>query len=184
MLLRVKKLNFFDYLSLLTVVIAFVGLFFGRTLQREVELSLLNTAIIFGLLGGSAFYYLRRTSLIEWKIFSRSGSFLAITLYLAAAVSIYHYVSFKIETVHFIQFSLLAIFLVLSWATNQNSIEPSAATKAAAKAALAVIALSCFEEFLQLYVPDRFFDWRDIAINCFSSLFGAVLGYLTLNKSS
>ena len=71
-----------------------------------------------------------------------------------------------LERVHFIKFSLLAIFIFASGLLNSPNRNFLAAVGCGA-----LIGVS--DEVLQLFVPNRFFDWRDILMNCLAALLGA-----------
>ncbi|MCB0340204.1 MAG: VanZ family protein, partial [Bdellovibrionales bacterium] len=71
-----------------------------------------------------------------------------------------------IERIHFLKYGLLALCIFLSFPRLSK-------TRRFALSTLLTSLVGCAEESLQILVPDRFFDWRDIAINVLAAALGA-----------
>ncbi len=82
-------------------------------------------------------------------------------------------IALPIEHVHFLKFGALAFFLFYS----QTEQTPLSTRLVQAASTAAVVGF--LEETLQLFVPNRYFDWRDIALNWCGSGFGTLLAWIT-----
>ncbi len=72
------------------------------------------------------------------------------------------------EKFHFIEYGFLSALLFARWHSF-------------AKSVLVSSGVGIVEEYFQMLAPERYFDEKDILINCVGSLYGAILFYW-LNK--
>jgi VanZ family protein len=107
----------------------------------------------------------------NWK---KVGQVLATTLLLSFCLYLTaeHIISFPIERIHFIKYSLLAFFIYFSFFSQDGS-------KNYLRSFIVACLLGITEETSQNFIPERFFDWWDILLNCVSCLFGTLFAALT-----
>lgn len=177
--------NRWSYLSLALLVLVFVGLFFGRAMQRfAASLPLIISCGIAAILISTVLHFVKQhTQTLRRDIFSKSGVLVASVIYIKLAIATFIVVPHKIETIHFLEFSLLAIFMLFAWATAQATLKRKSVIRAAALAALCSLAVGATEEYLQNFAPERFYDPRDIILNAIAAAVGGTLGFLCLKRN-
>ncbi len=163
--------------SFFVLSLVFVALRFGRTLERGYPV-LAALVPYFGIavfvLGLLCLYLLFRArpaaSVIapaKWRKLSAQ-----ITLWLLASfLTCYVLVDFGIEVIHFVKYAALCV--CLSFSQQRGAI-----SRRALLACLATVAVGTAEETAQLWIPMRFFDPRDIALNISGALSGMVFSIL------
>lgn len=72
------------------------------------------------------------------------------------------------ERSHLIEYSVLSIFVFR--ALTERYKNRSKPLKPALLAILITCAIGCIDEVLQLYIPDRVFDYQDIVFNCLAAI--------------
>ena len=171
-------------LALLTLI--FFGLFFSRKLQRLTDtLDLLELIIILISIAALLAFIIKKKLLsLDFRIFSKGKALLSTIIYLVLLAATYDFVPHKIEIMHFLQFSMLSASLLFAWASGGRkyfSTNPYIATLVAFSLSLAI---GVIEEILQQYVPERFYDPRDIILNAFAAALGAALALLSLKNQN
>lgn len=77
-------------------------------------------------------------------------------------------ISFPIERVHFVKYGTLAFLLFFSFTSNNNY-------RRFVENTLLTSLVGLLEECIQIWIPDRVFDYRDIVLNILASFFGSLL---------
>ena len=177
--------NRWSYLSLALFALVFIGLFYGRAMQRYVgSLPAVILCLVVTLILATVWQFNHRTKhKLRREIFAKAGVVVASAIYITLAIATFLYVPHKIETVHFLEFSLLAIFMLFAWATAQPELTSKLTARAALFAALCSLAVGATEEYLQNYAPQRFYDPRDIILNAIAAAVGGTLGFLCLKRN-
>lgn|GEM_PF-4884057 len=160
-----------------------VGLFYGRALQRLfpaidrlLPLAALFIILTLTLLSIRAYSYLRGRSKFQSNILNQAqvrsnrqhslitGGILVISIALANSL-----VDLPIERIHLMKYAALSFFLFYS--RRSPKLQVSHLLPPCCGAAL----FGVLEENLQRFVPERFYDPRDMALNALGALLGILL---------
>lgn len=126
------------------------------------ELSSFLVAVVFVILAMYVVFYL-----IAMK--KTISSFLWLLFLIVFYVIALRMIELSIERIHFIEYGLLSIFV---FKALRHSIQNK---RIYAWAALIAFAFGCIDEGIQYFLPNRFFDVKDIAVNAVAILFGLAL---------
>ena len=159
------------------VVVAFTALFFGRRLQREypwlielVAMAGLGLAVVVLSIG---IYCYRRS---PWS--SDPAKALVRVLPLATAMVLAYaccetMILLPIERIHFLKYAALAALVPIACVGFYDQ-----SSRTSLEGFLIAATVGMTEECLQYFVPERFFDLRDIALNVTGALLGTVIAWL------
>nr|MBI2905163.1 VanZ family protein [Chloroflexota bacterium] len=77
------------------------------------------------------------------------------------------------EVTHFIQWGVIAMLVSFSVEPFMNALRPLVAW-----ATVASFALSALDEIIQLFLPNRYFQWRDMGMNVIGAALGLVVYFI------
>jgi VanZ family protein len=155
------------------LVLILIASVFGRSIQRSFDwasssIPLVALALLLTMLIVFSLFYKKRFSSAQFSP-AFTGYIVAISvLAIAFGYLILHsLVTFPIEAAHLVKFAPLGFLLF--WGSQALSLK----TRLLWSLALG-IAVGTGEETLQLFIPDRFFDWKDLAFNALSAALGSI----------
>ena len=134
--------------------------------QNLLRVTLLNVCLLCGC--GIFFYLRRKIKLSKSKAFLITGG-LGIIYF-----CLYLYVYPPEEFVHFVEYAWVPVLFY--WAAMPSIGSRLSHTKAHVLVLSLSLLAAALDEVIQHYLPNRYFDWHDIAYNCV----GVGLGYGTL----
>lgn len=151
-----------------TLGVILFGSFYGRSMERQYH-SLIVFLPYLGLFLAAIPILLlvrlrpRLGNLLRYNALPAAASTIAILVTMAICCETL--ITFHIERVHFIKYSCLSFFLFYSQRRGAVLTKNTAAFVMAA-------AIGACEETLQNFIPERVFDYWDLANNCVAAAFG------------
>ena len=154
-----------------------VALFFGRQLERTFPVLITVVAFVGSLLALAILFYsvkAFRNQVNRPTLSSSLGySLPLLTTILLALAACETLILLPIERIHFLKYAALAGLIPLA-KNGMRSGGPAIYFYGFLAAAL----VGSLEESAQAFVPERFFDLRDIGLNVTGALFGALISWL------
>ncbi len=162
-----KKEKYLWYLALLVVVVIFSSLFLGLPLLDLLDNQNIQAALF---VAGMLLIAI----LIVYDGLRNNASHQLYGIYLGLfAVYLMLFLRLGLaERSHLIEYSVLALFIFR--ALSERFKNKATSLKPAVAAILITCVVGCVDEVLQLYIPNRVFDYQDIVFNCFAA-FAAVM---------
>lgn len=176
-LLTLNRQDLSRILGLSWLVVIFLGSVYGRKIQRlfpGLEPYIPYFGIVFmAIIALSAYWYFQIERSIKSPNWKQLYVFSSITVVFIGVLAIIIPIAtdFKIEQVHILKYGILSLLIFFS----QKNV-------AYLRRFLLTLLLSSLagisEETVQIWIPDRVFDLRDIALNLVSCFIGSLYAFL------